>query len=67
MFRARRLTGIALAVLALDAAAGAAHAQLDPRFDPHKLVTPPLGLIKRVTPERFVLGNGMVVFLLENH
>jgi zinc protease len=56
-----------VAVLALAAVAGASHAQLDPRFDPKHLVTPPLRRVQTVTPERFVLPNGLVVFLLENH
>ena len=67
MIRDRRLARIVAVALALGAAARPARAQLDPRFDPHQLVTPPLGLIKPVTPERLVLGNGVVVFLLENH
>ena len=67
MIRDRRLARIVAVALALGAAARPARAQLDPRFDPHQLVTPPLGLIKPVTPERLVLGSGVVVFLLENH
>lgn len=58
-------SSMALAALAL---AGSVSAQaLDPKFDPSRLVTPPLKRIEPVKPERFVLPNGMVVFLLENH
>lgn len=36
-------------------------------YDPRKLVTPPIGKIPAVHPERFVLPNGIVVYLLEDH
>src|SRR5438045_499852 len=57
-----------LAALGALTLAGSAFAQaLDPKFDPSRLVTPPLGRIEPVKPERMVLPNGIVVFLLENH
>jgi zinc protease len=62
-----RLTTLFLAaLLALPATARAA-VPLDPKFDPKKLTTPPLGRIQIVQPERVKLANGTVVFLLENH
>jgi zinc protease len=61
------ISGAALAVLAIACVAGVSNAQLDPKYDPKKLVTPALRRIQAVTPERFVLKNGIVVFLLENH
>jgi predicted Zn-dependent peptidase len=54
-----------LAALALFAAA--AHAAMDSRFDPSHLVIPPLHPIPKVTPQRSVLPNGMVIYLLEDH
>jgi zinc protease len=39
----------------------------DPKFDPARLTTPPLRPIPKVTPERLVLKNGIVVYLLEDH
>ena len=63
----RTIAGAVLAALLLAAVPGVTHAQLDPKYDPKKLVTPPLRRVQTVTPERVVLGNGLVVFLLENH
>ena len=57
----------ALAALALGLLAGSSHAQVDARFDPKQLTTPQLRRIQEVKPERTVLKNGLVVFLLENH
>ena len=42
-------------------------ADLDPKFDPSKLAVPPLNPFAKVTPERVVLRNGLVVYLLEDH
>lgn len=59
-----------LAVLAgaLLLAASAAQAAVDKSiYDPRKLVTPPIGRIQEVKPERLTLPNGIVVFLLEDH
>ena len=67
MTRPRTLLRMAVAVFALAAAAGAARAQLDPKYDPRHLTTPPLRRIQTVTPQRLVLANGMVVFMLESH
>lgn len=58
--------GAALAIAAL-AFAGPAAGQLDPRYDPSKLEIPPLRPIPKVTPQRSVLPNGMVLYLLEDH
>jgi len=57
----------ALVVLALALPAPPASAALDPRFDPSKLVIPPLHAIRNVKPERKVMGNGLVLYLLEDH
>ena len=59
--------GTAIACLLAGVLAGASQAQLDSRFDPKQLVTPPLRHIQPVKPERLKLKNGLVVFLLENH
>ena len=37
------------------------------RYDPKKIVTPPIGKIPAAKPERYELPNGIVVYLLENH
>jgi zinc protease len=63
----RTLIGAALAVLAPAFVTGVSNAQLDPKYDPKKLSTPALRRVQTVTPERLVLKNGMIVFLLENH
>ena len=53
---------------ALLLAASVSYAAVDKSiYDPKKIQTPPIGRIAPVTPERFTLPNGMVVFLLENH
>lgn len=62
----RSIPMVVAALLAALAVAPSA-AELDPKFDPKRLVTPPLGRIQSVQPERITLKNGMVVFLLENH
>ena len=59
------LASLLPASLALSPAS--ASAALDPRFDPAKLVTPPLRPVKEVKPTRGVLANGLVLYLLENH
>jgi len=51
-------------VLAVALPAGAA---LDPKYDPKNAPIPTLNPIKKVEPERSVMPNGMVVFLLEDH
>ncbi len=60
-----RLT-LLVAIAATLVAAPAARSE-DSRFDPRRLVTPPLRAVKTVTPERITLPNGVVVFLLEDH
>ncbi len=55
-----------LALVLVLAAASGARAE-DSRFDPHHVVAPPLRPVRVVTPERFVLPDGAVVFLLEDH
>ncbi|MFM8558945.1 MAG: M16 family metallopeptidase [bacterium] len=60
----RILATAALAWAALAAPVGAA---VDKSiFDPRKLPTPPIGRIPAVNPERMVLPNGAVVYLLED-
>jgi zinc protease len=49
------------------AAATAASAADVSKYDPRKLPVPPIGRIPAVTPTRFALPNGVVVYLLENH
>jgi len=44
-----------------------ASAALDPKYDPAKLTIPPLHPVKEVKLSRHVLGNGLVLYLLENH
>lgn len=55
------LLGVSLAL------AGAASAALDPKYDPTKAPVPALHPIKTYSPARFVLPNGMVVYLQEDH
>ena len=65
--RARFVRAGAAAFLALAACTSLATAALDPKYDPTKVPIPALHSIKTWTPERFVLGNGMVVYLQEDH
>lgn len=60
-----RITFLA-GILLLSAAVSQAAADKS-LYDPRKLVTPPIGRIQEVKPERFTLPNGIVVFLLEDH
>lgn len=64
---ARLVRSGAAALLALAACTSLATAALDPKYDPTKVPIPALHPIKTWTPERFVLGNGMVVYLQEDH
>lgn len=67
MKTALRLTAAALAAaIVLPATLGAAEA-IDPKFDPAKITIPALRPIPKVSPERWVMKNGLVVYLLENH
>ncbi|MEO5616224.1 MAG: pitrilysin family protein [Candidatus Eisenbacteria bacterium] len=61
-----RLT-IALALVAASMATRTASAALDPKYDPTGLKYPTLNSIRTYKPERFVLKNGMVVYLQEDH
>ncbi len=63
--RPRAATLVALA-LALCTALPA-RAALDSKYDPKNLTIPTLNPIKKVQPERSVLPNGMVVYLLADH
>ncbi len=60
----RIVGGAALLAVALAPSAGA---QLDKKYDPSKIRIPELGPIPAIQPERYALGNGLVVYLLENH
>lgn len=63
----RPMLRAALAALLATVAVSAAAADLDSKFDPKRLVTPPLGKIQTVKPEQLALPNGLTVYLLENH
>jgi zinc protease len=70
---ARHLCRVALP-LVLALAAGStfggcppARAQDPALLDPAKLTTPPLRRVQAPRPERYVMPNGVVVFLLEDH
>jgi zinc protease len=68
MTLARLLSRAALPlVLALSAVASPARAQDPALLDPSKLVTPPMRRGQAPKPERYVMPNGIVVFLLEDH
>ncbi len=55
-------------LLALGLVAGAVAAATDVSiYDPRKFPTPPIGKVSQVQPQRLVLPNGVVVYLLENH
>ncbi len=58
------LTGIFATVLWFGPAPAA---DLDKKFDPSNLTVPALHPFAKVTPERIVLQNGLVLFLLEDH
>jgi len=66
MTTARTVLRLALAAAVALVAATPARAQ-DENLDPSKLVTPPLHRVQVPKPERYVMPNGMIVFLLENH
>src|SRR5512143_367123 len=66
MTTARTVLRLALAAAVALVAAMPARAQ-DENLDPSKLVTPPLHRVQVPKPERYVMPNGMIVFLLENH
>ncbi len=64
--RMSRWAAAVLLTVGLAFAAGTALAA-DPWVDPHAMTYPPLHEIKVPQPERYVLGNGMIVYLLEDH
>lgn len=67
MTTARFLVRFALAAAVVGAVAGGAFAADVSIYNPKSLPVPPIGKIPAVTPERFVMPNGVVVYLLENH
>ncbi len=60
-----RLTRL-LFLAALLAATNASATDVS-KYDPRQLPVPPIGRIPAIQPERYVLPNGAVVLLLENH
>ena len=67
MTNARTMFRVALLGLLALVAVSPARAQDDAKFDPKKLTTPALRRVQVPKPERYVMPNGIVVFLLENH
>lgn len=68
MNAAQHMPRVALALtLAIGLHAATAHAVDKTIYDPKKIVAPPIGKVSAVKPERFVLANGIVVYLLEDH
>jgi zinc protease len=67
MTNARTMLRVALLGLLALVAVSPARAQDDAKFDPKTLTTPPLRRVQVPKPERYVMPNGIVVFLLENH
>lgn len=56
-----------IAALSLCASFAISDAADVSKYDPRKLPVPPIGRIPAVKPERFVLPNGIVAYLLESH
>jgi zinc protease len=67
MTNARTMFRVALLGLLALVAVSPARAVEDSKLDPKTLVTPPLRRVQVPKPERFVMPNGIVVFLLEDH
>ena len=68
MNAAKHMPRVALVLaLALSSYSSTALAVDKSIYDPKRIVTPPIGKIAAVKPERFVMPNGSVVFLLEDH
>ena len=67
MTNARTMFRVALLGLLALVAISPARAQDDAKFDPKKLTTPALRRVQVPKPERYVMPNGIVVFLLESH
>jgi zinc protease len=66
-FQGRTVLLMLAAVLGIGALAGAAGAADGPWVDPKDMPTPALNPILTIEPEKFVLPNGMVFFLYEDH
>ena len=67
MTNARTMFRAALLGLLALVAVSPARALEDAKFDPRTLTTPPLRSVRVPKPERYVMPNGIVVFLLEDH
>jgi zinc protease len=67
MTNARTMFRVALLGLLALVAVSPARAQDDAKFDPKQLTTPALRRVQVPQPERYVMPNGIVVFLLESH
>ncbi len=67
MTTARTMFRVALLGLLALVAVSPARAQDDAKFDPKTLTTPALRRVQVPKPERYVMPNGIVVFLLESH
>ena len=67
MRNARTMFRVALLGLLALVAVSPARAQDDAKFDPKTLTTPALRRMQVPKPERYVMPNGIVVFLLESH
>ena len=67
MTSSRNFARVALAAALAVTTASAAPAADVSIYNPKSLPVPPIGHVSAVKPERFVLPNGVVVFLLENH
>ena len=65
--RMARAIAAALALAATAALTAPVHAADESKFDPKRLTIPALNPIPKVTPERTVLKNGVVLYLLEDH
>jgi len=67
MTTARTMFRVTLMGLFALVAMSPVRAQDDAKFDPEQLTTPPLRRVQVPQPERYVMPNGITVFLLENH
>ncbi len=67
MTTARTMFRVALLGLLALVAVSPARAQDDAKFDPKQLKTEKLRRVQAPQPERYLMPNGVVVFLLENH
>ncbi len=67
MTLARLLSRAALPLVLALSSVAPARAQDPALLDPSKLATPPLRRVQAPRPERYVMPDGIVVFLLEDH